>query len=358
MRKTLALIALGIFLNASFLFGQDNVKTDTLNFVFEGKKLSGFLDMPIGQDPSALIIIVPGHEKTNFGEGYWAYDSLISNFTKIGIACYRYDLAGCGKSEGEYNHNQTVESSAKEIITAIEELKRRNIKGSDKIGFWGISRAGYVCPLVIQEYPSIDFWISVSGPDGLNSGDYMFESYLRLSGKSDSEAKLLVEEFKNGGLIFESGGTFEHFMKSTKNFRADSLCRAYTGADKNISEEGYYKEQASLKGNINYKRDSITKSIIIVPDFESVLNKIHCPVLAIFGEKDSQVDWKKTMRLYKNILENTDYNYLTIKTFPDGNHGIRKCKTGAINEMLEKEVFCDDYIVTMTNWLKKNGFGK
>ena len=357
MRKKLALIALGIFLSASFLFGQEKVKTDTLNFVFEGNKLSGYLDMPIGRDPSALIIIVPGHEKTNFGEGYWAYDSLISNFTKIGIACYRYDLAGCGKSEGEYNHGQTVQSSANEIITAIKELKHRNIKGSDKIGFWGISRAGYVCPLVIQEDSSIAFWISVSGTDGLNSWDYMFESYLRSSGKSDSEAKLLVEEYKNGGLFFESGGDYETYMKLTKNFRADSLCRAFTGADRNITEEGYYKEQASFRRIINYKRDSVTKSIIIVPDFENVLSKIQCPVLAIFGEKDSQVDWNKTMILYQKILGKTDNNQLTIKTFPDGSHGIRKCKTGVNNEIIVYKEFCDDYIKTMTNWLKKNGFG-
>ncbi len=358
MRKTSLLITLGLLLNVYFLFGQEKVKKDTLNFLFEGKKLSGFLDIPIDRDPLAIIIIVPGHGKTNFGEGYWAYDSLISNFTKIGIACYRYDLAGCGKSEGVYNHNQTVQSRAKEIISAIGELKRRNIKGSNKIGLWGISRAGYICPLVIEEYSFIDFWISVSGTDGLNSGDYMFESHLRLSGKDELESKLLVEEYKNGCLIFESGGSYEHFMKSTKNFRADSLCIEFTGADKDISKDKYYKEQALFRTNINYKRDSITKSIIIVPNFKNILNKIQCPVIAIFGEKDSQVDWKKTKKLYQETLGNTDGKLLTIKTFPDGNHGIRKCKTGAFNETIENDMFCDGYIETMTNWLKKNGFGK
>ena len=333
-------------------------KTDTFNFVFEGKKLSGFIDTPVNRDPSALIIIVPGDGPTSFGESFWAYDSLFSNFTNLGISCFSYDKEGCGKSEGEYNHDQTVQNSAKEIITAIAELKRRNIKGSDKIGLWGISRGGYICPLVIQEYPSIAFWISVSGPDGLNSGDFMFESYLRSSGKSESQARLLVEEFKNGNYIFENGGTYEEFMKSEENFRKDSLCMAYTGADVNITKEEYYKEQASIRSNLNYKRDSITKSIIIVPDFKNILTKIQCPVLAIFVEKDSQVDWKKTMSLYQETLGKADDNKLTIKTFPNGNHGIRKCKTGALNEVIGKKEFCDGYIETMTSWLKENGFGK
>ena len=344
----------------NFLFKKKNhegLKTDTFNFVFEGKKLRGFIDMPVNRDPSALIIIVPGHEKTNFEIGYWAYDSLISNFTNIGISCFRYDKAGCGKSEGEYNHYQTVQSSAKEINAAIEELKHRKIKGSDKIGFWGISRAGYVCPLVIQECPSIAFWISVSGPDGLDSSPYMKESDLRFAGKSESEAKQLIAEYLNSGAIFENGGTYEEYLKAQQILRKDSFCIAYFGLE-GITKEAYYKEQITVMRNIDYKRDEKTKAVIIVPDFEKVLNTIQCPVLAIFGEKDFLVDWRKTLALYKETIGRNNNKRLTIKTFIDGNHGMRKCKTGASNEVIEKEEFCDGYIETMKTWIKENGFGK
>ena len=110
--------------------------------------------------------------------------------------------------------------------------------------------------------------------------------------------------------------------------------------------------------SINYKRDEKTKAVLIVPDFEKVLNTIRCPVLAIFGEKDYVVDWRRTLALYKETIGKNNNKSLTIKTFPDGNHGMRKCKTGALNEILEKEEFCDGYIETMTTWLKENGFGK
>jgi pimeloyl-ACP methyl ester carboxylesterase len=168
-------------------------------------------------------------------------------------------------------------------------LKRRKIGGSGKIGLWGISRAGYVCPLVIQEYASIAFWISVSGPDSLDSSPYRIESAIR---------------------------------------------------------------------NINYKRDEKTKAVIIVPDFKEILNSIKCPVLSINGEKDYVVDWRKTLALYKEAIGKNNNKKLTIKTFPDGNHGMRKCKTGALNEVIDKEEFCDGYIEIMTTWLKENGFGK
>ncbi|MCB0629904.1 MAG: acyl-CoA thioester hydrolase/BAAT C-terminal domain-containing protein [Saprospiraceae bacterium] len=81
-----------------------------------------------------------------------------------------------GNSEGTYEHLQSVQSSASEAVAAIEELQKRKIPGSAKIGLWGISRGGYICPLIIQAYPQIAFWISVSGTDGLNSWDYMFKS--------------------------------------------------------------------------------------------------------------------------------------------------------------------------------------
>lgn len=357
MKKIMILSGIYYLLIPAILFGQEKVKTDTLNFIFEGKKLSGFIDMPVSRVPSAIIIIVPGHEKTNFGESFWAYDSLFSNFTNLGISCFRYDKAGCGKSEGEYNHYQAVQSSAKEIIAAIDELKRRKISGSAIIGLWGISRAGYICPLVIQEYSSIAFWISVSGTDGLDSSPYIKESAFRFAGKSESEAKLLITEYLYSGVIFENGGTYEEYLKAQQHLRKDSFCIAYLGLE-GITKEAYYKEQESVIRNIDYKRDEKTKAVIMVPDFKEVLNKIQCPVLAINGEKDYVVDWRKTLALYKETIGKNNNKKLTIKTFPNGNHGLRKCKTGASNEVIEKEEFCYGYIETMTTWLKENGFGK
>lgn len=353
MKKIIAFLAMCSLISPAILMGQEKMKTDTLNFLFEGKKLSGFIDMPVNQESTSIIIIVPGHEKTNFGESFWYYDSLISNFKNLGISCFRWDKAGCGKSEGEYNHYQTVQSSAKEIISAIEELKRRKIMGSDKIGLWGISRAGYICPLVIQEYPSIAFWISVSGTDGLDSSPYQIESDFRFAGKSKAEAKLLITEYLNGGVIFENGGTYEEYLKAQQHLRKDSYCIDYLGWSGGITKESYNKEQESNRGKISYYRDEKTKAVIMVPDFKKVLNKIQCPVLAINGEKDYVVDWRRTLVLYKGTIGKNNSNKLTIKTFPDGNHSLIKCKTGASNETIDKREFCDGYIETMTTWLKE-----
>ena len=236
---------------------QENYKTDTFSFSFEGKRLSGFIDTPTDYESDAIVIIVPGHGKTNFGYRDWYNDSLFSCFLNQGLTCVRWDKAGCGKSDGEYNHNQTVQNSAKEIIAAIKELKELNLSGVSKIGLWSGSRGGWIAPLVIQDYPSIAFWISVCGGDGLDSWPYKFESELKFAGKSEQEAKLLVSEYLRSGAIFESGGTYEEFLGAEKNFGKDSFCISYIGRGV-LTMEGYYREQKSIMKNPLYKRDSTT----------------------------------------------------------------------------------------------------
>lgn len=353
------MIIIGLIWAMTSIHAQENYKTDTFSFSFEGKRLHGFIDTPIDFKPDALVIIVPGHGKTNYGYRDWYNDSLFSCFTNQGLSCARWDKSGCGESEGDYNHNQTVQNSAKEIIAAIKEIKRLDLPGSSKIGLWSGSRGGWITPLVIADYPSIAFWISVSGGDRLDSWPYKFESDLRFAGKDEQEAKLLVSEYLRSGVIFERGGKYEDWLDAQQNIRKDSFCSSYVNNVRRgeISEEAYYREQKEIMKHPSIlERDSLTNKYILIPDFKDVLHKINCPVLAIYGEKDYVVDWRKTIPLYKGTLG--EKNILTIKSFPDGNHAILKCKTGASNEKLKNPEFCDEYLETMSNWLSANGFGK
>jgi hypothetical protein len=66
------------------------------------------------------------------------------------------------------------------------------------------------------------------------------------------------------------------------------------------------------------------------------------------------------MNLYKETIGSRKDSTLTIKTFPNCNHSIMKCKTGGMNENLEPFGWqaCDGFFETMNEWLKKQGFGK
>lgn len=102
------------------------------------------------------------------------------------------------------------------------------------------------------------------------------------------------------------------------------------------------------------KLDEETGLQIYIEDFDSILSNIKCPVLALFGEKDMNVDVTKTKRLYENTLgENTD---LTIMSFPDCNHNLFQCKTGGFYEIKDNNLSwtrCDGFLDAIIDWLNE-----
>jgi hypothetical protein len=262
------------------------------------------------------------------------------------------------RAKAIFDINQPVQSSAKEVLAAIEELKRRNISGSNKIGLWGISRAGWICPLVIEEFPSIAFWISVSGTDDKENFGYLLESNLRIEGRSESEAKLLVSEWQRGIEVFREGGSFEEYLKAIQNIRKDSFCTSYFGYGKENKEDYPRTPQKFINEQHHDEYDKETGLMIYAPNFRETLMKINCPVLSISGEKDCNVDWRKTIALYKETIGNNKNANLTIKTFQNCNHNIQKCKTGGLREHIATWQLCDGYFDTMSAWIREHGFAK
>ena len=53
------------------------------------------------------------------------------------------------------------------------------------------------------------------------------------------------------------------------------------------------------------------------------LTRVHCPVLAIFGEQDTSIPVDRSVVLYDRHLEEAGNHDVTIKVFPDANHTIR-----------------------------------
>jgi fermentation-respiration switch protein FrsA (DUF1100 family) len=70
------------------------------------------------------------------------------------------------------------------------------------------------------------------------------------------------------------------------------------------------------------------------------LTKVYCPVLAIFGEKDTSIPVDKSIALYKQYLGKAGNEAITIKVFPNAGHAIRI-----------GEAFAPGYFELMLNWL-------
>lgn len=321
---------------------------ELFDFDFEGIKLSGVLNLPKNSEPKGIVLIVHGDGKTNALAGDW-WSDLRAAIIKTGYATYMWDKIGCGNSGGTYKSGRPVENEALEVITAIKRLKENNIKGSNKIGLWGISRAGWINPIVIDQSNKIDFWISVSGVDDDETFKYLLEQNLRINGHPKDSINLIVHEWHNSILLSRGGASYEYYLSATKNLQKNKFWKKITNGG--ISKKSYIEYQKTLKESI---LDKHTELPIYVENFYQMLSRIDIPILALFGETDMTVDWTKAKKLYEKALKGN--RGLTIKSFPNCNHNMWQAQTGGIYEFEDNNweyVRCDGFLDSITNWLNK-----
>jgi uncharacterized protein len=325
--------------------------TQGFEFVSGGKRLVGLHDLPANDRAKATIIIVHGYGETDVA-GRTSYYDLRSLFTRLGIATVIWDKLGQGRSEGKFDINQPVEESAQEVVDAARQLRASGLPGSGKIGLWGISRAGWIAPMAIARDPDLAFWISVSGTDDKENFPYLLETNLRIEGRSEEERKLLLTEWRRGFEITSKGGSFDQYLAATKNLRRDPFM-TYFGGESGYTREAFLSYQKQFLDGTS-KVDPASGLMIYVPGFETILSHVNVPVLAIFGEKDSNVDWRKTSALYARTIGRNPKASLTIRTFPDGNHNLQQSRTGGFREMLEmtERRQSEGYHEAMEDWLR------
>ena len=112
------LLGATILIFSNILFCQ--VNTTSFEFEYDNTKYNGAIESP-NQKARGMIVIVPGHGPTDFVVGA-EYSELRSFFKRNGFAVCFWDKTGCGKSEGTYNHNQSILSSAEEAIAALSRI--------------------------------------------------------------------------------------------------------------------------------------------------------------------------------------------------------------------------------------------
>ncbi|MEL6835131.1 MAG: CocE/NonD family hydrolase [Bacteroidota bacterium] len=338
------------------LYGQKIA--EPFEFQFAGKTLRGLIEKPQDQPSSAVVVLVPGSGRTNFVEGRW-FSSVRDQLVSFGLTVVFWDKMGCGQSDGEFNILQPVQNSAKEALAGIQAIKDQQIPGSEKIGCWGVSRAGWIVPLINEQQP-LDFWISISGTDDKENFGYLLKSNLRIAGKSEREAEYLFQAWMNAHRVQCTGGSYEEALRAAQPLMEDSLSRELFGysSEAEITEAA---KKAYAKETADYTRygyfDQVSRLWVNIKEFDQTLLKVSCPVLALFGANDSQVDWRKTKRLYESTIGENPATSLTTKVFEQCNHNLQKCISCAWGEDLSVLGWqaCGGYYETMETWLRKQG---
>jgi pimeloyl-ACP methyl ester carboxylesterase len=344
MRSHQALSACTLFF-LCFLLGCSQQPASTEEVVFHSGpfKLVGDLRLPEGKRPNPAVIFVHGDGPNSRTAG-GTYEPIMERMLRAGYATFAWDKPGTGESTGEIDRSRLIEQRAGIVLDAIETLKERPEIDADQIGLWGVSQAGFVMPAVLSQSDDVTFMIAVSCPGGpgVEQGAYLVASQAVCAGlpREDHEqvAHLLAE--------VEWAETYDDYVDCVEQLLA------YSG----LEELG----DLGVGFNLRVRPEEEWHAPNLAGDYfwnpMDVIEGTTIPVLAVFGEKDTQVDPIKGAQAYRRALEGRDPRS-RVELFPNGDHNIILSETGCLSERETRSLagwtdYPPEYLDLIEEWLR------
>ncbi|WP_291078139.1 alpha/beta fold hydrolase [Hyphomonas sp.] len=314
--------------------------TDTrTDFPHNDNMLAGRLLLPKTPGPHPAVLIVHGDGDSTWN-GYGYYKPFMQALTEAGFAVYSWDKPGVGGSSGNWL-NQSMEDRADEVIAAANVLRRRSDIRLDEIGLLGFSQAGWVMPKAISKDQNFAFMVSVSGAiNWLEQSEYTTRNRLRLDGAPDAEIEIALTFDKRVVDLLIKEADYQAYQELMNS--APECC------DDVMSEERW----AFVK--LNFRSDA-----------REDLARVDVPVLAVFGNRDMNVDFAQSAEVYMDILSKTpgadaivtlrDADHMLLPALSDRYVTADAALTQRIIsiEVFGADAFADGAIERITNWISR-----
>ena len=288
--------------------------------------LKGTLVLPEGctrQTPVLIMVTGSGlqdRDETLFEHKPFAV--IADALARAGIATLRYDDRGFGESTGDII-NCTTEDLKNDALAGIRLLRER----FDKVGVIGHSEGGTFALMLAAEKQA-DFIVSLAGMAISGAEALVWQNRLTLAAAGlpeetvDAYCKLIAEAFDvrvHGGLMPKPGPNLPEALK--QNFQAVLM----------QIQSPYMKEFLAL-------------------DMRPLLGSISCPVLALNGTKDTQVEYEQNLGALRTGLPATPAN--RIEAVEGVNHMFQHCTTGMVQEYRQiEETFAPEALEIIIQWL-------
>ncbi len=312
-----------------------------------GNLLSGTLTVPEGKGPFPAVILISGSGPQDRDETmldhkpFWV---LADHLSRNGFAVLRYDDRGVGESKGNF-YTANSRDFAGDALAALTFLETKNFIDKTKTGFAGHSEGGYIAPMAAVMSSSVDFIISLAG-SGVSGKDILHKQTIdveKMEGLSPEQAE---KDAKKNDDIFEilrnnpdSAAAASAIYAYLENSQAASLATI-----PNFEE---YKKYHNSFFNSRWLRFFAEHNP--ADDWA----KVKCPVLALNGDKDLQVDSDVNLNAIANALDaGGNTNFKTIK-YVGLNHLFQPTETGRVSEYENIKTTIDpEVLADITNWLK------
>ena len=294
--------------------------TEEVSFTNGDAVLRGTLVLPAGYSKKTpVLIMVTGSGLQNRDEEIFEHKPfavIADALARAGIATLRYDDRGFGESTGDII-NCTTQDLKNDALSGIQLLRER----FDKVGVIGHSEGGTIALLLAAEGDA-DFIVSLAGNVVSGAETLLWQNRIALSGAGvpaetvDTYCKALAEAFETGHV-------------------------------------GNYDLPEGLKQNLSMAIMQLQTPYLkyfLKLDTRPVLGKITCPVLALNGSKDQQVNPNANLEaLRKGLPAATPAQIGCIEGL---NHLFQPCTTGAATEYKEIEVtIAPEVLAKLVEWL-------
>ena len=302
--------------------------TEEVTFSNGDITLNGTLTLPEGWDKNTkAVVMVTGSGQQNRDEEIFDHKPfavIADALARKGIASLRYDDRGWGNKAIRFTDFTT--DDFKQDAAAGIDLLRRKFK---TVGVIGHSEGGTIALMLASEGKT-DFIVSLAG--------------MTISGKQT----LLNQNID----ALRSIGLQEETVKKYSEVISDIFDKVAEGQDideylkgaENMENFKPIIDQAKKLLTSPYMRHFITK------DIHNSLPNIKCPVLALNGKKDTQVEYKQNLEVLENGLTNCSHETVA---YDNLNHLFQHCTNGSIVEYHQiEETISQEVLDKIISWIK------
>lgn len=316
--------------------------TEEMTFHSGPFTIVGDLKLPKGKGPFPVVLFVHGDGPNNRTSGV-TYPPIMERMLRAGYATFSWDKPGTGASTGRIDRSRLGEQRAQIVLDAIDAVKKRTDVDSARIGMWGISQAGYVMPRVLARTDAVAFMIAISCPGeaSVEQGSFLLTAQAVCAGLPMEDADEVEKLLSNAS----RAQTYEEYARNKSALSDYPALRkmAALGFKIDVAPED---EWHADDPNGDYFWDPM-----------AVIETITIPVLAVFGEKDTQADPIQGAKAYRRALARGGHSHSRVELIAGVDHNIILSETGCIEERNDRSRtgwtrYSPEYLDLLEDWLK------
>jgi uncharacterized protein len=325
----------------------------TEDVVFNNEKdkitLAGTLSLPTKEGNYPVVVLISGSGPQNRDEellGHKPFLIIADYLTKNGIGVLRYDDRGTAESKGNFQ-TATSKDFSTDVEAAIAYLKTRKEVNAKKIGLIGHSEGGLIAPMVAAKTKDVSFIVLLAGT-GIVGDELLLlqmELIARATGESETSIKTNQTINKEVFKMAKKTQNVDVLKKEVTTYLEQQVKENPDIKPKNMTPEMFIKVQVDAFS-------SPWMQYFLAYDPATSLKQVHCPVLALNGEKDLQVPSKINLDAIKKNLEMAKNKNVKTVELAGLNHLFQTCKTGSPEEYAKiEQTFSPMALNEMTAWI-------